>query len=45
VCVCPNHDHVLRPFVDGSTERTSGGHRSVGALPRSYQVTPAVLGR
>jgi hypothetical protein len=28
-----------------STKRTIGGHRSVGALPRSYQVTPAVLGR
>jgi hypothetical protein len=27
------------------TKQTIGGHRSVGALPRSYQVTPMVLGR
>jgi hypothetical protein len=29
---------------NGPTERISGGHTSVGAMPRSYEVTPKVLG-
>src|SRR5438270_9559276 len=28
-----------------ATKRISGGHTSVGAMPRSYQVTPVVLRR
>jgi hypothetical protein len=33
------------PFVSHSTKRIFGGQPSVGAMPRSYQVTPKVLGR
>src|SRR5512146_1775679 len=33
------------PSIGCSYERTSGGQASLGALPRSYQVTPAILGR
>jgi hypothetical protein len=46
VCVHTDHDHLHRPFVGENrpTERISGGHTSVGAMPRSYEVTPKVLG-
>ena len=40
----PDHDHAHRPFIDIPLKRTSGGHASVGAVPRSYQVTPVILG-
>ena len=44
VCVHPDHDHAL-PSLRWiwPTERISGGHTSVGAMPRSYQVTPVIL--
>jgi hypothetical protein len=29
--------------LDATDKRTAGGHTSVGAMPRSYQVTPAIL--
>ena len=45
VRVRPDHDHLHRPFVGITDERIAGGHISVGAMPRSYQVTPAILGR
>ena len=45
VRVRPDHDHPHRPFVGIPDERIAGGHISVGAMPRSYQVTPAILGR
>src|SRR5829696_9178049 len=46
VWVRGDHDHVLRPFVGMSPDdRTAGGRTSVGAKPRSYQVTPVILGR
>jgi len=31
--------------LDATYGRTSGGHTSLGAKPRSYQVTPEILGR
>ena len=31
--------------LDATFGRTSGGQTSVGAKPRSYQVTPEILGR
>ena len=40
VGVRPEHDHLHRPFVGIPNERIAGGHISVGAMPRSYQVTP-----
>ncbi|MCA1701185.1 MAG: hypothetical protein LC790_20720, partial [Actinobacteria bacterium] len=33
------------PFVGITDKQIVGGHISVGAMPRSYQVTPAILGR
>ena len=45
VRVRPEHDHLHRPFVGIPDERIAGGHISVGAMPRSYQVTPEILGR
>jgi len=33
------------PFVGITDEQIVGGHISVGAMPRSYQVTPAILER
>jgi hypothetical protein len=45
VGVRPDHDHPHRPFVAITDERIAGGHISVGAMPRSYQVTPEILGR
>jgi hypothetical protein len=44
VRVRSDHNHPHRPFVE-SLKRTFGGQLSVGAVPRSYQVTPKVLGR
>ena len=40
VGVRPDHDHPHRPFVGIPDERMPGGQISVGAMPRSYQVTP-----
>jgi hypothetical protein len=31
--------------LDVTDGRTAGGQTSVGAEPRSYQLTPAILGR
>ena len=45
VRVRPDHDHLHRPFSRGSNGRISGRHISVGAMPRSYQVRPAIHGR
>ena len=46
VRVRSDHDHVHRPFVrDANYGRTVGGQLSLGAKPRSYQVTPAIIGR
>src|SRR3712207_434651 len=42
-----DHDHLppsLR-LVESPTKRISGGQLSLRAVPRSYQVTPKVLGR
>jgi hypothetical protein len=33
------------PFVGIIDQPIAGGHISVGAMPRSYQVTPEILGR
>jgi len=46
VCVRPDHDHAYRPFdwgylMSGCPVDTSQS----GAMPRSYQVTPEILGR
>ena len=38
VRVHPDHDHVHVPSLKWSTERISGGHTSVGAMPRSLSV-------
>src|SRR4051794_39370968 len=43
--VRPDHDHLHRPRVWDRYEPIPGGHISVGAMPRSYQVTPGILGR
>jgi hypothetical protein len=46
-CVCPHRQRSSTPSVRwscGPTERISGGHTSVEAMPRSYEVTPKVLG-
>jgi hypothetical protein len=45
VRVRSDHDHVHRRFVDSRYERTVGGQLSLGAKPRSYQVTQAIIGR
>jgi hypothetical protein len=44
-CVCPPRSRSSAPSLRWlwPTERISGGH-AVGAMPRSYQVTPAILG-
>ena len=35
---------IIHPVPSSSQmKRTAGGHSSVGAMPRSYQVTPAIL--
>ena len=42
------HETCILAFAGQTTlptERISGGHTSVGAMPASYQVTPAILGR
>ena len=47
-CPCadqPRSSPYARPFSSLIRKRTTGGQVSVGALPRSYQVTPAVLER
>jgi hypothetical protein len=36
--------HTVPSSIRQVMERTVGGHTSVGAMPRSYQVTPAILG-
>ena len=45
-CVCPPQSRSSAPSLRWlwPTERISGGHTSVGAMPASYQVTPAILG-
>jgi hypothetical protein len=45
-CVCPPRSRASAPSLRWlwPTERISGGHTSVGAMPASYQVTPAILG-
>jgi hypothetical protein len=46
VRVRPDYDHLRHPFSWGSTDSGSSANRPhSGAVPRSYQVTPAVLGR
>ena len=45
VRVRSDHDHVLVPSFDCSDGRTAGRQTSLGAMPRSYQVRPAILGR
>jgi hypothetical protein len=37
--------HTVPSSIRQLMKRTVGGHTSVGAMPRSYQVTPAILGR
>ena len=45
-CVCPPRARSCAPSLPRSIrERTSGGHGSLGAMPRSYQVTPVILER
>jgi len=47
VRVRPDHDHVQRPFVWLTTDEADFRRTNVtrGGMPRSYQVTPKVLGR
>src|SRR4029077_15336409 len=46
VGVRSDHDHLLCPLDWLSpVGRTAGGQTSLGAKPRSYQVTAAILGR
>ena len=45
VSVRSDHDHPHHPLDRDTEEQITGGHISVGARPRSYQVTPAILGR
>ena len=45
VRVRPDHDHLHRPLIGIDNEPIPGGHISVGAMPRSYQVTPGILGQ
>src|SRR5262249_15592975 len=44
VRIDPDYDHLRSPFLRGGHQRRgASGHASVGALPRSYQVTLALL--
>ena len=45
--MCPHRSRSSAPSLrwrEWPGERISGGHTSVGAMPRSYEVTPKVLG-
>jgi hypothetical protein len=44
VNVHPDHDHCGFPSLS-LAKRTAAGQISLGAMPRSYQVTASVLGR
>jgi hypothetical protein len=39
-CRCPHRARSLTSSTSASSEWTSGGHGLLGAMPRSYQVTP-----
>jgi hypothetical protein len=44
-CGCPHRARSLTPSTSTSNERTAGGHGLLGAVPRSYQVTPDIPDR
>ena len=44
-CGCPHRARSLTSSTSTSIEWTSGGHGLLGALPRSYQVTPDIPDR